>query len=85
MLISFLPTLPLSTVPGQLHSTLYHSWNPRLRQLRPSERKTRLSIMTWLLVGLYQSRSVHLSKVAEKDTWQGNLAQLDRADNAFSG
>jgi hypothetical protein len=36
-----------------------------LRELRPDERVTRIRNFSWLLVGLYQSRSVHLSKVAE--------------------
>ena len=41
-----------------------------------SERKTRLGNMTWLLVGLYQSRSVHLSKVAEKIPGRATLLSL---------
>jgi hypothetical protein len=37
-----------------------------LRELRPDERVTRIRNFSWLLVGLYESRSVHLSKVADK-------------------
>ena len=59
-------------------STIYLTWNQRLRQLRPSERNTRLSNMTWLLVGLYQSRSVNLSKVAEKIPGRATLLSLTR-------
>ena len=45
---------------------LYHSWNRFVNRLRPEERVTRKRNFVWLLVGLYQSRSVHLSKIAEK-------------------
>jgi len=37
-----------------------------LRELRPDERITRVRNFSWLLVGIYESRSVHLSKVADK-------------------
>lgn len=47
-------------------NTLYHTWINWVRQLRPEERITRQRNFTWLLVGLYKSRSVHLSKIAEK-------------------
>jgi hypothetical protein len=45
---------------------LYHTWFEQIRQLRPDERITRLRNLTWLMVGIYQSRSVHLSDVASK-------------------
>ena len=45
---------------------LYHTWFERIRQLRPDERITRLRNLTWLMVGIYQSRSVHLSDIAGK-------------------
>ncbi len=44
---------------------LYHTWLQRIRQLRPHERITRLRNFAWLVTGIYQSRSVHLSKIAE--------------------
>jgi hypothetical protein len=43
---------------------LYHTWFDRIKQLRPGERITRLRNVAWLLVGIYRSKSVHLSKVA---------------------
>jgi hypothetical protein len=43
---------------------LYHTWFDWIEQLRPSERVTRLRNLAWLLVGIYKSKSVHLSKVA---------------------
>ncbi len=45
---------------------LYHTWNMRIRQLLPTERETRIRDLTWLIVGIYQSRSVYLSRIAGK-------------------
>jgi len=45
---------------------LYHNWKQKLSELRPQERTTRIRNFAWLLVGLYQSRSVHQSKIAAK-------------------
>ncbi len=45
---------------------LYNTWFKRIEQLRPGERVTRRRNFTWLLVGIYKSRSVHLSKIALK-------------------
>ena len=45
---------------------LYHTWNMRIRQLQPNERKTRLRNLTWLIIGIYLSRSVYLSRIAGK-------------------
>ena len=43
---------------------LYHTWFERIWQLRPQERVTRLRNLVWLIVGIWESKSVHLSKVA---------------------
>lgn len=45
---------------NQLHDT----WFARILQLWPQERITRLRNLAWLLVGIWASRSVHLSRVA---------------------
>ena len=45
---------------------LYHTCRKMLSELCPGERITRIRKFSWLMVGLYKSRSVHLSKVAEK-------------------
>lgn len=45
---------------------LYHIWFTRIGQLLPDERITRLRNFVWLMVGIYQSRSVHLSDIASK-------------------
>jgi hypothetical protein len=43
---------------------LYHNWKMRIRQLQPKERKTRIQYFAWMIVGILQSRSVYLSKIA---------------------
>jgi hypothetical protein len=48
---------------------LYHIWFERIAQLRPREHKARMRNMVWLLVGMYQAKSVHLSKIAVKIPW----------------
>jgi hypothetical protein len=45
---------------------LYHTWFKEIRQLRPQERITRIQNFAWLLVGIHQSRSVYLSRIAGK-------------------
>jgi hypothetical protein len=45
---------------------LYHTWLGQVRQVWPQERVTRLRILSWLLVGIYESHSVHLARVAGK-------------------
>jgi hypothetical protein len=45
---------------------LYRSLRDLLVQLRPNERETRVRNFSWLLAGLFLSRSVHLSKIANK-------------------
>jgi hypothetical protein len=57
---------------------LYHTCRKMLRELRPDERITRIHNFSWLLVGLYESRSVHLSKVAEKIPGAACLPSLTR-------
>ncbi len=45
---------------------LYSIWHSRILQLRPKERRTRVRNMAWFICGIFQSGSVHLSKVARK-------------------
>jgi hypothetical protein len=45
---------------------LYQSWFRQIQALRPRERVTRVRNMGWMMVGIYESRSVQLSKVAGK-------------------
>lgn len=45
---------------------LYDTWFTRIAQLRNNERLTRARNMAWLIVGIFLSRAVHLSRVAGK-------------------
>ena len=45
---------------------IYHTWLERIRQLRPKERITRRRNFAWIVAGILMSRSVHLSRIAEK-------------------
>jgi hypothetical protein len=45
---------------------LYHTWVKRIEQLRPCERITRLRNFAWIIAGILSSRSVHLSRIADK-------------------
>jgi hypothetical protein len=45
---------------------LYDTWNRRILELRPGQRITQIRIFVWLIVGIYQSRSVCLSRIAGK-------------------
>lgn len=47
---------------NQLYSNLF----TRIRQLRPQERITRVRNLAWLMTGIFDSRSVHLSQIASK-------------------
>ena len=47
-------------------TNLYHTWEMRIRQLQPTERITRVRNIAWLLVGIYKSRSVSLSRISGK-------------------
>jgi len=44
----------------------YHTWVDQIRQLCPQARNTLVHNFTWLLIGIYLSRTVHLSAVANK-------------------
>ena len=57
---------------------LYHTFRKMLSDLRPGERVTRIRTFSWLLVGLYESRSVHLSKVADKIPGRARLLSVTR-------
>jgi hypothetical protein len=45
---------------------LYHTWFQRIRELRPDQRITQTRNFAWLIVGIFQSRSVYLSRIAGK-------------------
>jgi hypothetical protein len=47
-------------------NTLYHTWFQRIQELRPKQRITQVRNYAWLMTGIYQSRSVCLSRIAGK-------------------
>jgi hypothetical protein len=62
---------------------LYHTWLNWIEQLRPGERVTRLRNLAWLLVGIYRSKAVHLSKVALKIPGDANSLSITRRLSRF--
>jgi hypothetical protein len=57
---------------------LYHTWIRRIFELHPKERITRVRNLAWLMVGIYESRSVYLSKIAGKIPGQAKLVSITR-------
>ena len=45
-------------------NTLYPTWNHRIQELRAGKRVTQVRNFIWLMVGIYQSHSVCLSRIA---------------------
>jgi len=62
---------------------LYHTWFERIRQLYPNERITRLRNLVWLMLGIFQSKSVHMSKIAGKIPAQATQPSLTRRLSRF--
>jgi len=44
----------------------YRTWKERICELRPKQRKTQVQNFVWLVVGIFHSHSVSLSKIAGK-------------------
>ena len=59
-------------------NTLYHTWFQRIQELRPGQRITQIRNFVWLLVGIYQSRSVCLSRIAGKVPGPAKLLSTTR-------
>lgn len=64
---------------SHLHDTL----RLQMKQLRPDERVTRLRNMTWMMIGIWQSRSVHLSQVASEIPGQAASTSIARRLTRF--
>lgn len=62
---------------------LYLTWMREICALRPNERITRVRNFVWLIVGIYQSRSVHLSKVAGKIPGLATMVSITRRLSRF--
>jgi hypothetical protein len=59
-------------------NTLYHTWIQRIQQLRPGQRITQVRNLVWLIIGIYQSRSVCLSRIAGKIPGPAKLLSITR-------
>lgn len=57
---------------------LYHTWIQQIRELRPGQRVTQTEGFVWLLIGIYKSRSVYLSRIAGKIPGQAKLPSVVR-------
>ena len=64
-------------------SKLYRTWKEQIRALRPSQRITQIENFAWMMVGIYQSRSVHLSKIAGKVLGNAKLLSTVRRFERF--
>lgn len=57
---------------------LYDTWKRRIMELRPGQRITQIRSFVWLIVGIYQSRSVYLSRIAGKIPGPAKLLSMTR-------
>jgi hypothetical protein len=62
---------------------LYDTWMHQICELQPKARITRIRNFVWLMVGIYESRSVHLSKIAGKIPGRANQVSLTRRLSRF--
>jgi hypothetical protein len=62
---------------------LYRTWKEQIRTLRPSQRITQIENFAWMMVGIYESRSVHLSKIAGKVLGNAKLLSTVRRFERF--
>ncbi len=62
---------------------LYHTWMRRIRELRPGQRITQVRNFVWLLIGIHQSRSVKLSRIAGKIPGSAKLLSTIRRLSRF--
>ncbi len=64
-------------------SKLYHTWMRKILQMRPGERKTRVKNMAWMIAGMFDSKSVQLSKIASKLPGKALLCSATRRLERF--
>ena len=62
---------------------LYDTWMHQICELQPKARITRIRNFVWLMVGIYESRSVHLSKIAGKIPGRATQVSLTRRLSRF--
>ena len=64
---------------------LYHNWFQQIRELRPGQRITQVRNFVWLMIGIYKSRSVCLSRIAGKIPGRAQLLSYTRRLSRFLG
>ena len=62
---------------------LNHTWFRQIRELHPQLRITQVRNFVWLMLGIYQSRSVYLSRIAGKIPGQAKLLSIARRLSCF--
>ena len=62
---------------------LNHTWIQQIRELHPQLRITQAQNFAWLMLGIYQSRSVYLSRIAGKIPGQAKLLSITRRLSRF--
>jgi hypothetical protein len=62
---------------------LYHTFMCQICELRPKQRVTQIRNFVWLLVGIFESRSVTLSKIAGKIPGPATLVSITRRISRF--
>lgn len=62
---------------------LYPTWIAQIRELQAGQRITQVRNFVWLMIGIYQSRSVHISRIAGKIPGQAKLVSATRRLSRF--
>jgi len=62
---------------------LYDTWFRRIRKLLPAERLTRQRNLCWMIMGMYLSKSIHLSKIACRLPFRAKLTSITRRLRRF--
>ena len=62
---------------------LYRTWNNLLKQWLPAQCHTRLTNLTWLIVGLYLARCVHASAIVKQWRVPAKVVSLTRRLSRF--
>jgi len=62
---------------------LNHTWFRQIRELHPHLRITQVRNFVWLMLGMYQSRSVYLSRIAGKVPGRAKLVSITRRLSRF--
>ena len=64
-------------------NNLYHNWMQQICELRPNQRITQIRNFVWLMIGIYSSHSVTLSKIAGKIPGPAKLVSTTRRLSRF--